>query len=637
MKKNKKKNHSFNECIHKNNSNIFHYKKDVETVLKLSFAPYNGNLSNFNALKENKTIDQNDYNDNQKINFNFFDNSNTNNTIGNKYEKDINKFTNSLKQLKTYFPHNLEIIELEKNSGLKAPTRVENIKNEKRLKEEISICSKEENEIRQKKEKFEKELEDIENKIIDLQMNIDVAKGFEKENNNKNIRDKLISKFEEDFLEKENNNTIKRRKSVYMKELQEELNLFLQREEYNNQQKTKNIENDIIKNKILKKEINEKLIFILENLRNIHRKKNEIINKLYLHYLSILRDGKDTRNEGLCWVIKEIFSLDKKVMLSFMPTFLDKLCVKYLFNMTYLNIEIANVEKEIKNCKHEFKKVGVFSDGNDFLIMGSIINKSNITNKYLNERNESMMEYLDKIRQTFCINPKKNKIKNSKSYCIKNIKNNNINKNSPLKNKILLSLPYINGDPNSITKSNKEIDYSNKLLKENLIQQIPNKLKLKDLEKMTKKTGYFVNNEEVKKVQNYLNLNKKLNNLRKKKEIMKTNEMSRIFKEFQRNDYAKRFNIDKIKVISALIGEDNINSELVKQSKREKKYMEEIMKGRMHKRMKVNRQSFSVKNFYTITQFNSLNKIQKDSSEFDHYRNNEDIGKRFNSFENTKN
>ena len=92
-----------------------------------------------------------------------------------------------------------------------------------------------------------------------------------------------------------------------------------------------------------------------------------------MHYLSILRDGKDTRNEGLCWVIKEIFSLDKKVMLSFMPTFLDKLCVKYLFNMTYLNIEIANVEKEIKNCKHEFKKVGVFSDGNDFLIMGSIL------------------------------------------------------------------------------------------------------------------------------------------------------------------------------------------------------------------------------------------------------------------------
>ena len=67
---------------------------------------------------------------------------------------------------------------------------------------------------------------------------------------------------------------------------------------------------------------------------------------------------------------------------------------------------------------------------------------------------------------------------------------------------------------------------------------------------------------------------------------MKTKEMTRIFKEFQRNDYENRFNTDKTTVISALIGEDNLNSELLKQSKREKKYIEEIMKGRMHKKMK---------------------------------------------------
>ena len=87
------------------------------------------------------------------------------------------------------------------------------------------------------------------------------------------------------------------------------------------------------------------------------------------------------------------------------------------------------------------------------------------------------------------------------------------------------------------------------------------------------------------------------NNLRKKKENMKLNEMTRIFKEFQRNDYAQRFNIDKISVISALIGEDNVNSELIKQAKREKKYIEEIMKGRMHKKITSSEKSFSVKNF----------------------------------------
>ena len=144
-----------------------------------------------------------------------------------------------------------------------------------------------------------------------------------------------------------------------------------------------------------------------------------------------------------------------------------------------------------------------------------------------------------------------------------------------------------------------------------------------------------MNNEEIEKIQNYLSLNKKLNNLRKKKELMKTNEMIRIFKEFQRNDYAQRFNIDKISVISALIGEDNLNSEMVKQSKREKKYIEEIMKGRMHKKMKIAEKSFSVKNFSTFTQFNSFNITNKNSSEFEGNKINEGI-ERFNSFGNTK-
>ena len=81
-----------------------------------------------------------------------------------------------------------------------------------------------------------------------------------------------------------------------------------------------------------------------------------------------------------------------------------------------------------------------------------------------------------------------------------------------------------------------------------------------------------MNGEEIKKVQNYL----KLNNLRKKKENMKLNEITRIFKEFQRNDYGQRFNIDKISVMSALIGEDNVNSELIKQAKREKNILKKL-------------------------------------------------------------
>ena len=101
---------------------------------------------------------------------------------------------------------------------------------------------------------------------------------------------------------------------------------------------------------------------------------------------------------------------------------------------------------------------------------------------------------------------------------------------------------------------------------------------------------------------------------------MKTNEMTRIFKEFQRNDYENRFNVDKVTVISALIGEDNLNSELVKQSKREKKYIDAIMKGRLHMKMKSVDKAMMEKNILgesTPTGLNGINQMVKSMDRFE--------------------
>ena len=46
-------------------------------------------------------------------------------------------------------------------------------------------------------------------------------------------------------------------------------------------------------------------------MKDLHKIRNFFLEKLYEHFLIILRDGKDTRNEGLSWVIREIFALDK--------------------------------------------------------------------------------------------------------------------------------------------------------------------------------------------------------------------------------------------------------------------------------------------------------------------------------------
>ena len=615
-------------------SNIFHYRKEVETVLKLNFNPYNETQSfksNNQSLSQKKPLTNNINND-SNINSNNLDNINNNN-IDNKYEKDLNNFTYSLKQLKTYYPNNKDIIKLEQSSGVKIPTRIEHTKIENKLKEQISSYQKEEDEIRQKKEKLEKELLDIEQKIVDEQLNMQVVTGFEKENNNKVIRDKLISKFEEEY-KKGNENKAKKKNITNSKEFLEELDLFLQREEYNTRQKAKEIENDIIIIKNNKKEITEKLNSVIKDLHNIHKIKNNVIQKLYYHYLNLLHDGKDTRSEGLSWIIREIFALDKKVMLSYMPEFLDKLCIKYLFNVTHLNIEISDFEKQIKSYKEEFRKAGIVSKENNFLNRNSIIdNNKNYNISNFEEKNEVMCEYLDKIRQTFGL--KNNKINNSQSY-VQKINNNyrtNLKKFPLKKQKTILSLPFINGDPNCVTKSNKEVAYTNNLLKKSINEQIPKILKVKEFEKMVKKSGYFMTGEEIKTVQNYIKLNKKLNNLKKKKENMKLIEMTRIFKEFQRNDYAQKFNTDKISVISALIGEDNVNSELIRQSKREKIYIEEIMKGRMHKKIVSKEKSLSVKNIYGASNFINFNKTYKNMTGYENIKNNE-YEKRYNSFGN---
>ena len=623
------------ECSKSSNSKVFHYKKDVETVLRLTIKQYNE--PPFTALNSRaKALSMSPIRNNIKrlsmrknINSSIKENNN-NNIQYDKYRKELNRFSDSLKQLKTSFPNNTEIKELEKSIGIMAPVRLEHIKLENNLKDQIHEIDVQETSLQSTKDLLEAQMITIDRRIMDQELNKEVALEMEKENNNKIIKDKLINELQNQFLSKDkdkenndnNNIKIKKRTLTSSREFQERLELYMKREEYLTKQKEKEIEKDIINNKQNKKVVIEQLNNINDNLKNLHKIRNFFIQKLYEHYLNVLKDGKDTRNEGLSWVIREIFALDKKVMLSYMPKFLDKCCIKYIFDMTHLNIKITEVENQIKKTKEEFKKVGIINKGDETLVNESIIK----ANQHKRNLNEITKNYWEKIRQTFGCNNKF--INNKKNFLNKNLElnlddnnNNKVNGNKTFKKKsVFLNIPFIAGDPNAITISipNNEISHLNKLLKDGQKQneKIPDVLKIKDYEKLSHNSGYFLNNEEIKKVQNYLSLKNKLNSLRKKKETMKTNEMTRIFKEFQRNDYENRFNIDKITVISALIGEDNLNSELVKQTKREKKYIEEIMKGRMHKKMKSVDKAMMEKNLLGEN-INPLNKMVKSMEGFE--------------------
>ena len=635
MKKNLKRT-NIKEYRRSSNSKKFRFKRDVETVLKLTINQ--NNITPFKAIHSpKKLLSMSPIKNRVKrlstqknIDTNIKENNN-NNIQFDKYRKELNRFSDSLQQLKTYFPNNAEIKELEKSIGVMAPARLEHIKLENNLKDQIHQIDVQETSLRSQRDLLEAELVSLDKKIMDQQINKEFAIDLEKENNNKLMKDKLLSELQSQYIstdkdiEKDNINMspnsfnrIRKRTLSSNREFQEKFDLFMKREEHLAKQKEKEIEKDIINTKENKKNVAKKLKVINNNLKDLHKIRTFFLTKLYEHYLNVLKEGSDTRNEGLSWIIREIFALDKKVMLSFMPKFLDKLCIKYIFNMTHLNIKITEVENEIKKTKEQFKKVGIINKGDEMIVNESIM-KANKRQMDMNELTES---YWEKIRKTFGNNYKFDKsIKNKHSILKKkkDIENNKSPPNSPelakLRKKSFLDIPFLSGDPNTITSASKDISNINQLLKDGQKQnaKIPNVLKIKDYAKITNNSGYFLNSEEIKKVQYYLSLKAQLNNLRKKKETMKTNEMTRIFKEFQRNDYENRFNIDKTTVISALIGEDNLNSELVKQSKREKKYLEAIMKGRMHIKMKSVDKAIMEKNILG----ESTNKMAKSMDNFE--------------------
>lgn len=100
-----------------------------------------------------------------------------------------------------------------------------------------------------------------------------------------------------------------------------------------------------------------------EKLGNLKRRgetvKNEIKkikNKMRDYYQVSLYKGADFRQEGLIFYIKAIWSLGFDVDLKFMPTFLDKESIDYLFIAARKSIEISSLRQKIWETKMKNSK-----------------------------------------------------------------------------------------------------------------------------------------------------------------------------------------------------------------------------------------------------------------------------------------
>ena len=230
------------------------------------------------------------------------------------------------------------------------------------------------------------------------------------------------------------------------------------------------------------------------------RIKENKINLIKLYHLS-LYEGLDFRYEGLSSVIRAIWSLGVEVDIKYMPRYLDKLLISFLFEHAKLIIQINNWRKQLDISQEKFmKELDEWKRDNNFKdILNSQRSSNNISDVDL------FQTKLDKNNKTFPKSVKfmKNYYKKY-SYLIDNKEKNELNyyRQSKLEDKKLLPKKFLD-------------DY-------------------KVMEK-----GKII-----------------LQNMQNKVKNMEKNEIVRICREFSFNNYGNAYKVCPYIIVSAICGNE---------------------------------------------------------------------------------
>ena len=346
-------------------------------------------------------------------------------------------------------------------------------------------------------------------------------------------------------------------------------NIILKNNEQANQ-KAEQLEKAIDEEKINKKLIIENLKKINKKLKIVHINQKNIIDKLYIHYLSILKKGTDTREEGLSWVIYEILNLGKKVMMSYLPNYLDEKSVLYLFQMAHLMKKIRNLEQKYNELKKIFNKNIQMKKS---ISQGLKLKKYLESKKNLNDIKEKYLgnsySLIDLTKENLITKQNIQKYISQPLSLRKQRTSIEFMAKAKKMSKELTTL-FIRGDPNHYYEEENEVE-------------IPKVIKFKDIDKYILKKSTILFEKAKDKVEKSLLLHKEIKKLKKEKEEMKNKEMERIFKEFRYKKYYEKYNVDKNTILNALIGEDNLKVEIYNQNKKEKQLNDDILKTRLFK------------------------------------------------------
>ena len=411
-------------------------------------------------------------------------------------------------------------------------TELKNIRNEyhKKKEEKNNIYIKFKNII----DKIEEM--NLEIKLLNTRNLIEIKKenkAKQKEDRTINDSPERENKLKQNLIQKESSKMLQMTDLEKIKNRETEENLKSNRDDIENRmnkikniyqnKKEKDFQKKLLFDKInlLKEElskINIPLVEINAELTELRKKEKSVINKLMIHYETLLYKGEEVRNEGLIWIIKAMWNLGENVPMSFIPPFLDFQCIEFLFQYAHKSIELENTKKRLNELKNNLQ--------------------IQIHNLFYNSVPPSSPE---KYKSSFEF--KTNLIKNNKSLKKSIGEHNFIN-------------AYINGSDND--DDNQNINSVKEM--SNLIANKKNNIdisKLNGIEKI-----------DVLKL--------KIKEIEAEIQSLKKKETNRIFKEFIENDYQNKYHARIDIVLAALLGEHSKNIEVNKYSKFKKDYFDEI-------------------------------------------------------------
>lgn len=333
-----------------------------------------------------------------------------------------------------------------------------------------------------------------------------------------------------------NEEKMKKIKSLYLAKKEQEEQKF---EKY---QTIKKYKDDL-------KEIDNEINTLNKELIELREKDNNLVEKLMKHYQALLFKGKDTRNEGLIWIIKAIWNLGKNVPMQFIPNFLDFKSIEFLFKLANKSIELESKKKLLnenkRNLNVKLHKLYYFNNNDN-----NQTEKSTFSKKYFVSHNR---------RSSFAF------------------KTNLIRRNSVLRN--------------SISQSNfvKSYIHSNADDEEEHNKKEPNTFK--QISMIIEKNNKNLEIEKMSGMDDIDNLQIKIKEIESEIENMKSNEIKRIFKEFIANDYQNKYHVSVDVVLAALLGEHTKNIEVNKFAKFKREYFEAIKNLRFFEYGKHNKES----------------------------------------------